>query len=138
MSQEKDWIDILSAFSVPIIAAVGVGLGIFNYRLAQRKRKDELFDRRYEFYKKLENFWFATAETSQDPNHPHFGPAFLDLDEFERIEIIEGWVHRARFLFGEDIETHIRSLANKEYQGIDRMPDEGFSKPFDRYLKFED
>lgn len=85
----------------------------------------------------LEGFWLRTAETSQDPEDPCFGPSFLDLDEIDRIEIIENWVNKAKYLFGDDITKHIRSLTDKQFSGYPGLVDENFSKPFDKYLKFE-
>lgn len=44
-----NWIQILSALLTPTIAVAGIAIGMLNYLHARRKRKDDLFDRRYEF-----------------------------------------------------------------------------------------
>lgn len=47
MANDKDWIDILAALLTPTIALFALYLGFQNFRLARRRRQDELFDKRY-------------------------------------------------------------------------------------------
>jgi len=51
----------------------------------------------------------------------------------------EDWfplAEEAGFLFGEDIERHISSLADKKVEGSPFFPNEWFVAPFRKYLRF--
>jgi hypothetical protein len=50
------WAQWFAALAVPIAATVGVVIGFFNYKLTVKKRKDDLFDRRYDFIAEIEGF----------------------------------------------------------------------------------
>ena len=126
MSPEKDWVDVMSALLMPTIAIVGTVLAILSYKLARRKRKDELFDKRYEFYKKVENIWLSTGVGAGENDCPYF-----DWED------IEPWAHEAEFLFDQEVADYLRSLANKEHNGHPNLHDPDFSKHFYKYLKFE-
>jgi hypothetical protein len=123
----KDLIDIFSALLMPTIACMGIYYAKQNYKLAQRKRKDELFDRRYKFYKDVEAIWLSTGNGAVDGERPYF-----EWDE------IESFAHEAEFLFDKEIADHLRSLAEQQFQGLPGVPDSTFSEPFYKYLKFED
>jgi hypothetical protein len=125
MNYKKDWIEILSALLTPTIAVVGIVFTWLTYRLGARKRKDELFDRRYDFYKKVEQRWRSTGIGSEPNQYPKW-----EWDD------IEPWAHEATFLFGSDIAKHLRSYADKGFEGVPWVPDDKFSKPFEKYLKF--
>jgi hypothetical protein len=122
---EKNWIDILSALLAPIIAIMGIMFAALNYRLSARKRKDELFDRRYAFYKEVEKSWMSTLDDGVDGEDKSW-----DWDD------VEGWAHEAEFLFGRDIVRHLRSYEGSTYNGLPWVPDSNFSKPFRKYLNF--
>ena len=125
MCFEKDWIDVSAALGTPAIALAAFGLGLFNYLLAKRRRKDELFDRRYEFYKEIESWWRSTGDGAEEGV-----TNWLDWDE------LEPWAQEAEILFGKDVAAHIRSYAGKgAFEGIPWVPDYKFSKPFLDYLK---
>lgn len=111
----------LSAILTPIVAIGGLVIAVLNYRHAHRKRKDDLFDRRYEFYRRLRDWWLRTAE----PDQP-----LVDAEDV--IPIAE----EARLLFGEDIAQHILSLAGKAHSGSPFFPNDDFTRPFDKYLRF--
>jgi hypothetical protein len=120
-----DWIQISSALLTPVIALIGVALGIANYLHARRKRKDELFDRRYAFYRTLRNAWLSSSEVDNDGG---FNRAPPDLED------LAGFAEEAQFLFGNDIRAHVVSLADKRAPN-DFFPDLDFVEPFERYLK---
>jgi|SRR5690606_25208568 len=124
----KNIIDILSAILAPTIAIIGIWISIVNYNLLLRKRKDDLFDRRYKFLKDFERFWKTTGEEKYGATRP-----YLEWDD------LEPWVQEARFLFGKDIAQHIKSYEGKSYKGgLHWVPDTELSKPFNKYLRFED
>lgn len=121
------WIEVLAALLTPVVAIAGLWIGIANYRLAVRRRKDELFDRRYAFYRKVRDMWMCTGSGAGPDERPSF-----DWDD------IEPFAHEALFLFGKDIADHLRSYAGKEFRGMPGVPDEEFAEPFMKYLRFED
>lgn len=118
---------ILSASLTPIVAIVGIFIGVMNYLLALRRRKDELFDRRYKFLKDFEELWKTTGSESEGASRP-----FLEWDD------IEPWAQEAYFLFGKEIVEHVKSYEGK---ANDRtllwVPDAVLAKPFEKYLCFE-
>lgn len=126
MSCEKDIVDIIAALATPIIALCVAIITFGNYRLAKRKRKDDLFDRRYKFYKAVERAWRNTGS-----GEPNIQP-WWDWDD------IEPWAHEAGFLFGPDISNHLRSYTDKGFEGISWLPDPDFAAPFEKYLSFEE
>lgn len=126
VSEEKDLVDILAAMLTPTIALVGILLAVMNYRLAKKRRRDELFDRRYDFYKKLERVWRNTGNGAAPGAQP-----WLDWDD------LEPWAQEAEFLFDSTVAEHIRSYADKEFKGLPWVPDSEFAEPFAKYLRFE-
>lgn len=119
---ENDLVEVLSAWLAPIIAIVGLMLGSLQYWLALKKRKDDLFDRRYAYYQKVRNMWVSTWDKDQ--------PVF---DQEDVIMLAE----EAGFIFGKDICEHILSLENKRHGGSPFFPDEDFVKPFRKYLELK-
>ena len=117
----------LSAFLVPTITIVGMFLGIYNFRLSVKKRNVELFDRRYEFYKKLEKYWLSTGHSAES----------VSKDPHCDIEDLISFAKESRFLFGNDISEHIISLEGKGHYGSLMFPNSDFSEPFGKYLNFE-
>lgn len=114
----------MAAALTPIIALVGMGIGILSYLLARRKRMDDLFNRRYEFYKRVRDWWLSTGTGAPSDRNP-------DIDLEDLIPIAE----EAGFLFGDDIAQHILSLDKAGHSGSPFFPNEDFSKPFGRYLR---
>lgn len=102
-----------------IVGVLGVFFTWIQIHLAKLKRKDDLFNLRYEFYKNVSEIWTSTCNSETTP-----------LDIVDLIPIAE----KARFLFGEDISQHIISLERKTATNP-FFPDEDFSKPFYKYLK---
>lgn len=126
MEEINRWITILAAFLTPTIAIIGIFLGIKNYCLAIRKRKDDLFDRRYKFLKDFEKLWKTAGMESEGATR-----MCLEWDD------IEPWAQEAYFLFGKDIARHLRSYEGKTYdQSFPWVPDSELAKPFNKYLRF--
>ncbi|MDP9955096.1 hypothetical protein J2X97_000733 [Epilithonimonas hungarica] len=65
-------VNILAASLAPLVAVIGIFIGIKNYQLALRKRKDNLFDKRYEFLKDFETLWKTTEPESSRRNQNVF------------------------------------------------------------------
>ena len=119
--ENKSLVDILSAWLTPMVAVAGIGIAFFQCRLAVKKRKDDLFDKRYEFYKKAENGWIATYRE--------------DVMEPEVTDLIP-LAEEATFLFGKKIGEHILSFAGKKNSNPE-FSDEEFVKPFREYLEIK-
>ena len=105
----------LSAFC---ISCFSLFISIVHFK---KKRKDDLFKLRFDFYKRVSSAWTSTF----DRNNPEF-------DIVDLIPISE----EAEFLFGKDIRKHILSLENKRAKH-DLFPDENFSAPFHKYLRLK-
>jgi hypothetical protein len=117
------WIQWFQGLLTPAIAIAGAWVAVASHRLARRKRKDDLFDRRYEFYKRVRDWWLSTAA----PEAP-----VVDVEDVFPL------TEEAGFLFGKDIAQHILSLEGKRHPGSPFFPDDEFTKPFLKYLRFED
>jgi hypothetical protein len=125
---EVDWqaaIRVLAAALTPTVAIVGLAVGILNHRLAKKRRDDDLFDRRYEFYKKIRGVWLSTGSGAPPGSDP-------TIDTLDLIPLAE----EADFLFGDDIPQHIMDLDRKGHHGHPDFPNEEFIKPFRIYLRF--
>ena len=126
MVSQKDWIDILAAFATPAIAGAAVAISYTNYMLARRKRADDLFDRRYAFYKRLEKYWLNTGRCAPP-----------DVDPEPDVEFLIAFADEASFLFDDDICQHIINLPTAGHTGSPFFPDDDFVKPFREYLCLE-
>ena len=113
---DKESIELLSAWLVPIIGIVTIITAFLQIYYTAKKRKDDLFDKRFDFYKRLERYWLST-----NSNGP---PDITDLFPI---------ASEARFLFGKDIERHILSLAGKGSSNS-MFAEDDFTKPFHKYL----
>lgn len=121
MTSLEKTIDILSACLTPTVAVIGIIIAIIQCRLAFKKRKDDLFDRRYAFYKQIERYWLETSDiaTGREPE----------------LEGLVSAAQEAEFLFGNDVRDHILSLEGKRHDGSPYFPNEDFVKPFRKYLE---
>lgn len=123
MQPEKTWIDILTALLTPTLAVFGSLIAYLQWRTNELKRKNDYFDRRYNFYKKVELMWLDSATDEQ-----------LSALGFEKEDLIPV-AEEADLLFGEDVANHIISLTGKHHNGSPFFPDSDFSAPFRKYLK---
>lgn len=122
MSSEKDRIDIFSAISMPIIAAIVAFVTWLQWDTNEKKRKQDLFDKRYTFYSKLKELYIEHAREGERFDFLDFVPA----------------AEEARFLFGKDIEKHVLAIPDRKvvdeaaaYIGI---VEGWFIRPFLKYL----
>lgn len=126
MDDIPSWITVAAAALSPIIAIAGVAFAYGNFQLARRRRNDELFDRRYEFYQRLRSIWLQTGNGAPPGDDPS---VYVE----DLIPIAE----EARFLFGEEIAQHVLALEGNGHQGYPSFPDDWFVKPFRPYLSLE-
>jgi hypothetical protein len=116
-------IDLFAACLTPVVAIVSIAFTWRQYCLDKKKREDDLFDRRYDFYQKIRTAWIST--------HPH---------NSNKDWTIEDWIpfaEESQFIFGKDIANHILSFAGKHHQGSPFFPDDKFVEPFQKYLKLK-
>lgn len=104
---------------IVLLSIAGFSVSYFNYQEARIKRKNELFDRRYKFYKMVEKWWLSTGDAERPP---------IDFED------LVPWAIEADFIFGEDIYKHILSLENRTHSGAISFPNDDFSEPFRKYL----
>ncbi|GGO86285.1 hypothetical protein GCM10011348_36790 [Marinobacterium nitratireducens] len=65
MMPEKDWLDISTALITPVIAILGIGLGILQWKINQARLQHELFDRRYEIFMTTSEYLFSVVYRSK-------------------------------------------------------------------------
>lgn len=127
MEALKNIITITAACLTPTVALIGIFIGTKTYKLALRKRKDELFDRRYQFLKDFEKLWKTTGLESEGATR-----MYLEWDD------IAPFAQEAYYLFGKDIANHLKSYEGKSFdQHFPWVPDSELAKPFVKYLCFE-
>jgi hypothetical protein len=117
---------LAAAALTPIVALVGLIYAYANLRLATRRRQDELFDRRYQFYQRLRSIWLSTG--SGAPN---------DDDPSVYIEDLIPIAEEAGFIFDRTIVDHVLSLEGDGHTGHPDFPDEAFVAPFRPFLSLE-
>lgn len=119
----KDQVDYLQACLTPIIAIAGIYYAHVQHKLNEQRRHDDLYDRRFEFFKKVTALWMCTSH----------GDEGQELG----VEDVAPFAIEADFLFGSDISTHIMSLEGKRHTGSDFFPNSDFTEPFSKYLKLQ-
>lgn len=124
MNELPFWVSVVSALLTPMIAFLAVVLSFFNYWLDVRRRRDELFDRRYEFYQRLRSMWLRTGALPEQ---------LPELDTFD-IPDLAPIAEEAEFLFGKDIVKHVFSLAGRSHSGDPSFPEDTYVAPFRKYL----
>ena len=113
-------INILSALLSPILAILGVTFVWLGWRTNEKKRQNDLFDRRYKFYVKIKESYLSQHDPESRP-----------LDVTDWIPYAE----EACFLFGDDIQKHVLTFADRKLSGSPDFPEEWFVGPFKKYLK---
>lgn len=123
-------IGVFSAFSPFIISILVTYITWQQLIISKNKRQDDLFDRRYDFYKRLRSFYL---------NHFSSQPTQFDPDS------LSSFAEESEFLFGNDIGTHIMSFRHLQFddlhveEGNDWLlaptADNYFVQPFKKYLK---
>ena len=122
---EKTWIDILTALLTPMLAVFAALIAYLQWRTNELKRKNDYFDRRYNFYKRIESMWLSSSTDEQ-----------LSIFGFETEDLIP-MAEEADLLFGKDVAKHIISLSGKHHDGSPFFTNDDFSKPFRKYLRLK-
>jgi len=119
---DKDWIDISTALLTPTIAIAVALLTYYQWRTEESKRKQDLFDKRYDFFKRM---WALYSSHMERPNE--YAP-------LEMIDLLD-YVHEAEFLFGKDILEHLLLIPEKQKKAV--LDYDWFSQPFKKYIQMK-
>lgn len=105
---------------ITIIVSIATFVVAFSqFVIARKKRRDDLFILRYNFYKRICKYWVSTNDRERD------SAKYDELMYFSE---------EASFLFGDDVKKHINDQENKRNSNPEFV-DECFTKPFIKYLK---
>ena len=119
---QKDIFDIFAALA-PVLISFGVAYIAFQqWRTAEKKRRQDLFDKRYDFFRRI---WKIYERQIVEP------ALYPPLDDSDVLDL----VHEAEFLFGSDIVDHLFELPKNIKKGC--LEYDWFSKPFHKYLALE-
>ena len=117
MQQIPPWVLVFSALLTPTVAIAGGIIAWLQYRTNETKRKQDLFDKRFDFYIRAvsayEEFWSERVGTTT-------------AYEFE------AFYAEGSFLFGPDLVEHLQTMSRK-----DRFDLAWFSEPFRRYMQLK-
>lgn len=96
---EKDWIDIVAAVSIPVIAIIAAYIAWQQRKVNERRLKHELFGRNFLVYEAILDFIgsIVTSGEAKDENLYNFNKK----------------TKAAKFLLGEDISEFINKIYNK-------------------------
>lgn len=111
------WIQVTSALLTPTVAIAAGVIGWLQWRTNETKRKQDLFDRRFDVFKRAASgyseLWSEMSGTTSSHEWRYF--------------CIE-----AGFLFGPDIVQHLKTMDRKREFDL-----EWFAEPFKRYMQFK-
>jgi hypothetical protein len=125
MSELPIWVSWLQALAVPAIAFAGVLVAVSGHLLARKQRSDQLFDKRYDFYRSL----IAAIEAPQTIRP---GSVIAPMDGTS--PTLDRFAEEAEFLFDDDVARHIRNFRPKSWTIGSTVPPE-FVLPFKSYLR---
>ena len=99
MPPDKDWIDLLSALTMPIIATIGIYIAYQQRAINKNRLKHELFDKKYLIFEATKEFIFAIIQD----------PTVKDEDANKFLNGTKG----ALFIFETDIVDYLNTLYEK-------------------------
>ena len=117
------WVAYLNALTAPAIAIAGILIAGANLWLAYRRRKDDLFDRRYKFFLNARNAWGNAIKS-----HSNSGQTTPDWEA--RVILAS----EAKFLFGPEIVEHILEYRQPSHEDNHLIANDDFVLPFEPYL----
>ena len=127
-----DWANKLTALLPVVFTLAIVLITYWQAKIADAKRKQDLFDRRWKYYCRMKKAFIdelfnSVKEKKQDQLQKY-------VDNY-----INHYADEAYFLFGFQIEKHVRSEALRIVKHLKgkRIEDPAmtFRKPFEKYLK---
>jgi hypothetical protein len=102
MSCEKDWVDITSALLTPVIAVIGIGIAVLQWRLNRSRFRHELFEKRYSIYEATLLYLGQLIRTAK-------------MDDIERVTFLQN-TKGAFVLFDDKIVKYLKSLHEKSIE----------------------
>jgi len=118
----KDWIDVLSSLLTPTVALIAVYIASRQWSTSENKRKQDLFDKRFNFYQRV---WGVYSQPIENGGIVNF---ITDIDILE-------YVNEAQFLFGEEIVEHLFLIPDKQKENC--VDYDWFSEPFKKYMQLK-
>jgi len=107
-----------------------------QWHISKQKKNNDLFQIRYDFYKKVEKAWLSNIPKVSANNHLKEPHELLEAEELYEVleDDLKPMAIETKFVFGTDIYEHIMSLAHEFHKGNPDYPEEWFIKPFEKYL----
>lgn len=104
-------------------------IAFMQWRTSEKQRKQDLFDKRFEFYDRLKNLYLSLFQREKAG-----GPKYIEPDD------ISPYLPEAKWLFGEDMVSAIQDMdgleLNEEDQIFRNLP-YNIEKVFNRYMIVE-
>jgi hypothetical protein len=134
----KDWVDVLRALATPAIAYAGYSIASRGLQIQRQKRKDDLFDKRYEFFEIFRKSFIKrlfidleiSRESLQNPSN-----------ETDWTFFFYKYASEAEFLFGEKCRRKIEKMDSDKCCEKDDNDDfyinDSFKEPFIPYLRLD-
>jgi hypothetical protein len=110
-----DWVTILSALLTPTIAIAGGVIALLQWRTAEKKRKQELFDKRFAVFESARNL-LQEVQLQGNPSH-------------EALRAFAIGTSGAEFLFNDKVGRFLKELGSRASHvrrseaRAERMPD---------------
>ena len=111
------------------LATIVTIVACLQWLTLERQRKKDLFDKRYKFYKNIQNIYLSLEE-----KHKNGGNPYLEAED------IFPYITEAKWLFGNDVAEALNNLIGKELDGTDqifRSLPENINEVFDKYMQIE-
>ncbi len=96
---ERDWFDIISAFSIPLITIIAAYIAWQQWKVNERRLKHELFNRNFLVYEAILNFIGSIVASGKAKD--------ANLYNFNKDTKV------AKFLLGKDINKFINDIYEK-------------------------
>jgi len=142
MDRKEEKMSLLDILSGLLSVAVLV-ISYLQWHLAKRKRKDDLFKLRYEFYKKITEYIKDASLIDHTKGYEYPFEVFWEY----HIEFVENIIIEAKFLFGINIANYLREYMDDsnlkstfkkcklQHEGdFPWIPPLEFTKQFEKYL----
>jgi FMN phosphatase YigB (HAD superfamily) len=148
----KDWIDILSALLTPTVAILGSYIALRQWRTAELKRKQNLFDKIYDIYAQTQIFLSEICITANQPSTAseklfvrQFGASYF-LCDTEVKEYLKHLHHQGcklgscNYILSNPANPGFAKAAQEKADLLDYFNDQissGTERTFQKYLKIK-
>jgi len=109
------WLTVVNGALTTLLAIAVALIAYAQWQTAEKQRKQDIFEKRYEFYVSFLNCYIAYLS---DTNA---------MEDTQRVSFI----NKAFFLFGKDIANHVETLLSKHDK---RLNLDVVNSPFYRYM----